>query len=153
MRERLRSIMKNACRVRLLSTTFNPLMPKPSVRPNVPNFSSGPTAKRPGYSLDCLKGAPLGRSHRAKIGKAKLKQAIVDTKRLLQIPSDYRVGIVPASDTGAFEMAMWTMLGPRPVDVLHWESFGKVDVCTFLIVNDIVTLFIQRLYICLYSYL
>ena len=100
-------------------------MTKPSVKPVCPNFSSGPCAKHPGYSLDELKGTPFGRSHRGSLGKAKLAKAIEDTKRLLNLPADYRVGIVPASDTGAFEMAMWSMLGPRGIDVFHWESFGE----------------------------
>jgi len=97
----------------------------PGLRPANPNFSSGPCAKRPGWSLEALKGAPLGRSHRAKIGKAKLQEAIDLTRAVLEVPADYRIGIVPGSDTGAFEMAMWTMLGARPVDVLAWESFGS----------------------------
>ncbi len=97
---------------------------KPGVRPANPNFSSGPCAKRPGWSLDVLRNAALGRSHRAKIGKAKLKQAIDLTREVLQVPADYRIGIVPASDTGAMEMALWSLLGARPVDVLAWESFG-----------------------------
>src|SRR5574337_1158590 len=96
---------------------------KPAELPKNPNFSSGPGAKRPGWSLDALKDAPLGRSHRAKIGKAKLKLAIDLTREVLQIPADYRIGIVPASDTGAVEMAMWSLLGARPVDALAWESF------------------------------
>jgi phosphoserine aminotransferase len=98
---------------------------KPAELPKSPNFSSGPCAKRPGWSLDALKDAPLGRSHRAKIGKAKLKLAIDLTREVLQVPADYRIGIVPASDTGAVEMAMWSLLGPRPVDALAWESFGE----------------------------
>ncbi|WP_448189462.1 phosphoserine transaminase [Azospirillum sp. sgz301742] len=98
---------------------------KPSVRPNVPNFSSGPCAKRPGWALDALKDACLGRSHRSKPGKAKLQQVIDLSKEILGIPADYRLGIVPASDTGAVEMALWSLLGARPVDVLVWESFGK----------------------------
>eukprot|EP00658_Telonema_sp_P-2_P007653 TRINITY_DN1284_c0_g1_i16.p1 TRINITY_DN1284_c0_g1~~TRINITY_DN1284_c0_g1_i16.p1 ORF type:complete len:293 (+),score=69.89 TRINITY_DN1284_c0_g1_i16:128-1006(+) len=98
---------------------------KPSAPPSCPNFSSGPCAKRPGYDLAKLDVSTLGRSHRSKVGKAKLKQVIVDTKRILGIPDDYLVGIVPASDTGAFEMAMWSMLGERPVDMCFWESFGK----------------------------
>src|SRR5882672_5920970 len=105
----------------------NPAMPgphAPSRRPANPNFSSGPCAKRPGWSLDALKGAALGRSHRAKVPKAKLKQAIDLTREVLQVPADYLIGIVPASDTGAFEMAMWSLLGQRGVDVLAWESFG-----------------------------
>jgi phosphoserine aminotransferase len=97
----------------------------PSVRPLVPNFSSGPCAKRPGWSLQALTDAVLGRSHRSKIGKAKLKRAIDLTREILEVPSDYRIGIVPASDTGAVEMALWSLLGPRPVTVLAWESFGE----------------------------
>ena len=99
--------------------------PRPAARPRVPHFSSGPCAKRPGYSLDNLKGALLGRSHRAKEGKAKLKLAIDKTRSILGVPGDYLIGITPASDTGAFEMAMWSMLGQRPIDVLAWESFGE----------------------------
>ena len=87
----------------------------PSVRPHVPHFSSGPCAKRPGWSLQALTDAVLGRSHRSKIGKAKLKRAIDLTREILQVPADYRIGIVPASDTGALEMALWSLLGPRPV--------------------------------------
>src|SRR4029077_19666998 len=98
---------------------------KPAKRPQNPNFSSGPCAKRPGWSLDALKGAALGRSHRAKMPKAKLKQAIDQTRTVLQVPADYLIGIVPASDTGAVEMALWSLLGPRPVQLLAFESFGK----------------------------
>jgi len=98
---------------------------KPTVKPVIPNFSSGPCAKRPGYSLGSLPTEMLGRSHRSSLGKSRLGKAIIETKALLGIPADYRVGIVPASDTGAFEMAMWTMLGARPVDAFHWESFGE----------------------------
>ncbi len=97
---------------------------KPDVRPANPNFSSGPCAKRPGWSVEALSKAALGRSHRAKIGKAKLEQAIALTRQVLQVPADYRIGIVPASDTGAVEMAMWSLLGARGVDMLAWESFG-----------------------------
>ena len=96
----------------------------PATRPARPYFSSGPCAKRPGWSPENLAGAPLGRSHRSKIGKARLKDAIDRTRALLGVPDDYRIGIVPASDTGAVEMAMWSMLGARPVDMLAWESFG-----------------------------
>src|SRR6185295_983243 len=96
----------------------------PGRRPANPNFSSGPCAKRPGWSLDALRGAALSRSHRAKGPKAKLKQAIDLTREVLQVPDDYRIGIVPGSDTGAFEMALWSLLGQRGVDVLAWESFG-----------------------------
>lgn len=100
-------------------------MNKPAVKPNNPNFSSGPCAKHPGYTLDALKNAPLGRSHRGALGKSRLQEAINKTKEILCIPSDYRVGIVPASDTGAIEMAMWNLLGERGIDVVHFESFGK----------------------------
>ncbi|MFN7176663.1 MAG: phosphoserine transaminase [Thermaurantiacus sp.] len=98
---------------------------KPLVRPARPHFSSGPCAKRPGYALAALPTDALGRSHRSKIGKARLGAAIAQTRRLLHVPEDYRIGIVPASDTGAYEMAMWTMLGARPVTALAWESFGE----------------------------
>ncbi len=97
----------------------------PAIKPNNANFSSGPCAKRPGYSLNNLNGAPLGRSHRAKVGKAKLKLAIDLTREILQVPADYLIGIVPGSDTGAVEMAMWSLLGARGVDLLAWESFGE----------------------------
>ena len=97
---------------------------KPDVRPANPRFSSGPCAKRPGWSLEALADAALGRSHRAKIGKTKLAQAIDLTREVLQVPVDYRIGIVPASDTGAVEMALWSLLGARGVDMLAWESFG-----------------------------
>ncbi|MEJ2144782.1 MAG: phosphoserine transaminase [Acidobacteriota bacterium] len=113
---------------------------KPTVKPNNPNFSSGPCSKHPGFSLDELKDAPLGRSHRGDRGKAKLTEAIEDTRELLGLPPDYRVGIVPASDTGAFEMAMWSLLGPRGVDVLVWESFSKgwaTDITKQLKLNDV----------------
>ncbi|WP_428031167.1 phosphoserine transaminase [Ancylobacter sp.] len=98
---------------------------QPAVKPANPNFSSGPCAKRPGWSLEALSDAPLGRSHRAKVGKAKLKLAIDLTRDILEIPADYRIAIVPASDTGAVEMALWSLLGARPVDLLAWESFGE----------------------------
>jgi phosphoserine aminotransferase len=98
---------------------------RPATRPDNPHFSSGPCAKRPGWALEALADACLGRSHRAKDGKAKLKAAIDHTRAVLQVPQDYRIGIVPASDTGAVEMAMWTMLGARGVDLLAWESFGE----------------------------
>src|SRR5262244_3192435 len=98
---------------------------KPASRPLVPHFSSGPCAKRPGWTAQNLKDAALGRSHRAKIGKTKLKLAIDVTREVLEVPADYRIGIVPASDTGAVEMALWSMLGARPVTTLAWESFGE----------------------------
>ena len=98
---------------------------KPSRRPLNPDFSSGPCAKRPGWKPDSLAGALVGRSHRSKPGKAKLGEVIDLTRSILGIPDDYRIGIVPGSDTGAVEMALWSMLGARGVDVLAWESFGK----------------------------
>jgi phosphoserine aminotransferase len=97
----------------------------PGVRPVIPHFSSGPCAKRPGWSLQALTDAVLGRSHRSKIGKAKLKRAIDLSREVLEAPADYRIGIVPASDTGAVEMALWSLLGARPVTMLAWESFGE----------------------------
>ena len=97
----------------------------PTVRPLVPHFSSGPCAKRPGWSLSALTDAVLGRSHRAKIGRAKLTRAIDLTREVLEVPATYRIGIVPASDTGAVEMALWSLLGARGVDLLSWESFGE----------------------------
>ncbi|MBT0957442.1 phosphoserine transaminase [Alphaproteobacteria bacterium KMM 3653] len=96
----------------------------PATRPANPRFSSGPCAKPPVFTLDSLSDAALGRSHRAAVGKAKLKAAIEETRDLLGVPADYRIGIVPASDTGAFEMAMWSLLGERPVQMVAWESFG-----------------------------
>ncbi|KAA3517534.1 phosphoserine transaminase [Agrobacterium vitis] len=96
----------------------------PAARTANANFSSGPCSKRPGWALDALSDAPLGRSHRAKVGKDKLKLAIDLTREILNVPSDYRIGIVPASDTGAVEMALWSLLGERGVDMLSWESFG-----------------------------
>ena len=98
---------------------------KPATRPDNPRFSSGPCTKRPGWSFQKLQDASLGRSHRAKEGKAKLKLAIDLTREVLQVPDDYHIGIVPASDTGAYEMAMWNLLGERDVNMLAWESFGE----------------------------
>ena len=98
--------------------------PPPALKPGNPNFSSGPCAKRPGWSAQALNDALLGRSHRSKPGKAKLAEVIERTRSVLQVPDDYRIGIVPASDTGALEMALWSLLGTRGVDVLAWESFG-----------------------------
>jgi len=100
-------------------------MSRPSTRPVNPMFSSGPCAKRPGWSMSALDGALVGRSHRSGPGKAKLKAVIDQTRAILGIPEEYRIGIVPASDTGAVEMAMWSLLGPRPVDLMAWESFGE----------------------------
>jgi len=115
----------------------------PAVRPSVPHFSSGPCAKRPGWTPQNLTGALLGRSHRSKPGKAKLKRAIELTREILQVPADYRIGIVPASDTGAVEMALWSLLGPRRVTLLAWESFGEGwvnDVVKELKLKDVTTL-------------
>jgi len=100
-------------------------IPPPGVRPADARFSSGPTKKRPGWNLSALEGALLGRSHRSRPGRAKLKEAIDRTRALLSVPADYKIAIVPASDTGAVEMALWSMLGARPVDVFAWESFGE----------------------------
>ena len=115
----------------------------PAVRPSVPHFSSGPCAKRPGWNPQSLTGAFLGRSHRSKPGKAKLKRAIELTREVLEVPADYKIGIVPASDTGAVEMALWSLLGPRPVTLLAWESFGEgwvTDVVKELKLKDVTTL-------------
>ncbi|SSC70078.1 unnamed protein product [Ciceribacter sp. T2.26MG-112.2] len=112
----------------------------PAARPANAHFSSGPCSKRPGWSIDALSDAPLGRSHRAKVGKAKLKQAIDLTREILNVPADYRIGIVPASDTGAVEMALWSLLGERGVDMLAWESFGAgwvTDVVKQLKLKDV----------------
>ena len=99
-------------------------MNKPNIKPNHPYFSSGPCSKRPGWSLNALSDAFLGRSHRAKTGKAKLNEVIIKSKQVLELPDDYFVGIVPGSDTGAIELAMWSLLGERPVEVCGWETFG-----------------------------
>src|SRR5271168_5516668 len=98
---------------------------RPDLRPANPNFSSGPCAKRPGWSLDALAGALLGRSHRAAAPKARLLEVITRSRAILGIPTDWRLGIVPASDTGAMEMALWSLLGARPVDILAFESFSQ----------------------------
>ena len=113
---------------------------KPLVRPTSPNFSSGPCRKRPGYDVSALQLDTLGRSHRAQPGKSRLKQACDETAEILGLPENYRVGIVPASDTGALEMALWSLLGPRPVDVFAWESFGltwKTDILDHLRLDDV----------------
>ena len=118
-------------------------MMKPTMRPARPDFSSGPCAKRPGWTPEALKDAATGRSHRSKLGKKKLAEAIDRTRALLGIPADHRVGIVPASDTGAVEMALWSLLGARPVDMLTWESFGEgwvTDVVKQLKLKDARTL-------------
>ncbi|MTI09715.1 phosphoserine transaminase [Curvivirga aplysinae] len=115
-------------------------MNQPTIRPARPFFSSGPCAKRPGWSTSGLGGASLGRSHRSAEGKAKLKQVIDDTREILGIPADYKIGIVPASDTGAVEMALWSLLGARGVDMLAWESFGSgwiTDVVKQLKLEDV----------------
>jgi phosphoserine aminotransferase len=111
----------------------------PAVRPARPFFSSGPCAKRPGWTPEALSKAVLGRSHRSKLGKARLKDAIDRTRAVLGVPADYRIAIVPASDTGAVEMALWSLLGPKPVDALAWESFGEdwiTDVVKQLKIKD-----------------
>jgi phosphoserine aminotransferase len=113
---------------------------RPTTRPKAPHFSSGPCAKRPGWTPETLSDAALGRSHRSKIGKAKLKSVIDKSRVLLGVPDDYRIGIVPASDTGAVEMALWNLLGPRGVDVLAWESFGATwatDIAKHLKLSDV----------------
>jgi phosphoserine aminotransferase len=112
---------------------------RPTRRPVTPNFSSGPCSKHPGWSLKRLRNAVVGRSHRSALGKARLKQAIDLTREVLRVPDDFRIGIVPASDTGAVEMAMWSLLGPRGLDVLYWESFSEgwaVDASTQLKLSD-----------------
>ena len=116
---------------------------KPSMRPRVPHFSSGPCAKRPGWNLQALNDALVGRSHRSKAGKAKLKRAIELTREVLAVPAGFKIGIVPASDTGAVEMALWSLLGARGVDVLAWESFGEgwvTDIVKQLKLKDVRTL-------------
>jgi phosphoserine aminotransferase len=113
---------------------------KPNLRPHNPCFSSGPCAKRPGWSLAALEKAVLGRSHRSKDGRARLADVIERSKRVLKMPADYRLGIVPASDTGAVEMALWSLLGPRGVDIFAWEAFGKTwvgDVAQQLRLKDV----------------
>ena len=119
-------------------------MMKPEQRPHCPNFSSGPCAKRPGWSLDSLNDAVTGRSHRSKLGKARLREVIDRSRSILGIPDDYLCGIVPASDTGAVEMALWSLLGERGVDLFAWESFGKgwvTDVEKQLQLQDARTMF------------
>src|SRR5690606_25270072 len=115
-------------------------LPKPDIRPARPHFSSGPCAKRPGWTPEARKNAAVGRSHRAKIGKERLSRAIELTREVLEVPADYRIGIVPASDTGAVEMALWSLLGARGGDMLAWESFGAgwvTDVVKQLRLEDV----------------
>jgi len=115
-------------------------MEKPSIIPKCPNFSSGPCAKRPGWTVDALKNALVGRSHRSKEGKARLQEVSDRMKKVLNLPADYRIGVVAGSDTGAVELAMWTMLGPRPVDIFGWESFSKgwiTDAVKFLKLKNV----------------
>ena len=115
---------------------------KPASRPRTPFFSSGPCAKRPGWSLAALEKAVLGRSHRSKEGRARLAEVIERSRRILKMPADYKLGIVPASDTGAVEMALWSLLGPRGVDIFAWEAFGKTwvgDVVQQLRLKDVRT--------------
>ncbi|HLN23699.1 MAG TPA: phosphoserine aminotransferase, partial [Patescibacteria group bacterium] len=116
---------------------------RPALRPSNPNFSSGPCAKRPGWTVQALADTPLGRSHRAKIGKAKLAEVLDRSRAILGLPDDYRIGIVPASDTGAVEMTLWSLLGERGVDMLAWESFGEgwvTDVVKQLKLADVRTI-------------
>ena len=115
-------------------------MTKPAVKPQNPCFSSGPCAKRPGWNLAALKDAAVGRSHRATVGRAKLQEVIERSRALLGVPADYRIGVVPGSDTGAVEMCLWSMLGARGVDVLSWESFSKgwvTDITRHLRLEDV----------------
>ena len=114
-------------------------MIRPTLKPRNPNFSSGPCAKRPGWSLSALEDAALGRSHRAAIGRAKIQEVIERSRQVLGVPEDYRIAVVPASDTGAVEMCMWSMLGGRGVDVLAWESFSQgwvTDITKHLRIED-----------------
>jgi len=113
---------------------------KPNIRTKCPNFSSGPCAKRPGWTVNALKNALVGRSHRSKEGKARLKEVSDRMTKVLGLPADYRIGVVAGSDTGAVELAMWTLLGPRPVDIFGWESFGKgwiTDAVKYLKLPDV----------------
>ena len=112
---------------------------RPNIRPTIPNFSSGPCPKRPGWDVSALSGALTGRSHRSRLGKEKIGQVLSQSRKILKLPADYQIGITPASDTGAFELALWNLLGQRGVDVLAWESFGKgwvVDIIDQLKIED-----------------
>mmetsp|Transcript_25567 Transcript_25567/g.101934 ORF Transcript_25567/g.101934 Transcript_25567/m.101934 type:complete len:413 (+) Transcript_25567:66-1304(+) len=132
--------LRNSTSVRTAAACFS-TSTEPATKPACPNFSSGPCAKRPGWSpAEAYAGAAVGRSHRSKLGKQKLKDAIEGTRKALGVPADYKIGVVPASDTGAIEMAMWSMLGAKPVDVCHWESFGKgwfADIAKQLKLKDV----------------
>lgn len=116
------------------------MLKEPICRPGNPNFSSGPCSKRPGWTVEILKNALLGRSHRSRTGRSRLAEAIDLTRDVLEVPSDYRIGIVPASDTGAIEIALWSLLGQRGVDMVSWESFGSdwiTDVVQQLKLSDV----------------
>lgn len=129
------ALTQNVAALRMMSSA-------PLAKPKNPEFSSGPCKKHPGYSFNNFDTRTLGRSHRSKIGKERLALAISETKKILKVPEDYHVGIVPASDTGAYEMAMWNMLGARDIDLCHWESFGKgwfADAVSHLKLRDTVT--------------
>jgi len=128
----------------VLLTSTRMMCSAPKLKPTCPNFSSGPCKKHPNYSLSSLPESTLGRSHRSSLGKSRLSLAISETHRILNLPSDYIVGIVPASDTGAYEMLLWNVLGDRNVDICHWESFGKGwynDVISHLKLRDMVDVF------------
>ena len=115
-------------------------MEKPNLKPQNPNFSSGPCSKRPGWTIDVLKGSPIGRSHRHKVCKERLNETIVKSKKILELPDDYLVGIMTGSNTGALEAAMWSLLGNRGIDVLAWENFGKdwvIDVLEQLKIKNV----------------
>ena len=125
----------NVCYTKLLR-----MVSKPTLKPKNPNFSSGPCAKHPGYTLDALKDAPLGRSHRSKLGKSLLALSINKTREILGIPKEYLIGIVPASDTGAIEMAMWNLLGYKGVNIVYFDAFGKTwanDIMNQLKLSDV----------------
>ena len=140
MKKPLQLVIISCRKCFLIHKIMGKLPMKPTLKPQNPCFSSGPCAKRPNWSLDALKDAALGRSHRAKLGKNKLAEVIERSKKILGIPENYLLGIVPASDTGAIEMAMWSLLGARGVDVFSWESFGAgwgVDCKNQLKISDL----------------
>eukprot|EP00188_Purpureofilum_apyrenoidigerum_P002258 Plantae.Rhodophyta-Purpureofilum_apyrenoidigerum.ctg23860.p1 GENE.Plantae.Rhodophyta-Purpureofilum_apyrenoidigerum.ctg23860~~Plantae.Rhodophyta-Purpureofilum_apyrenoidigerum.ctg23860.p1 ORF type:complete len:419 (+),score=78.51 Plantae.Rhodophyta-Purpureofilum_apyrenoidigerum.ctg23860:70-1326(+) len=122
---RRRELRAGVAKMVVSESSVESTVSKPTDKPSSPCFSSGPCKKRPGYTLEALSDAPLGRSHRSKLGLGKIQEACNLTKAILELPEGYQVAIVPASDTGAVEMAMWSLLGERPVDICHWESFGK----------------------------